>query len=254
VSRAALLFFCLGFGLAEANEALLAKRFMVAAANPLAAEAGAAVLKRGGSALDATPYQLRPDAPADEQPYTQQNFGATLGGRMVIPGLISGTRTNFTFSYTGGHGATLFDQYATVPTPDARAGNLSGLSGTLVDPTTGQPFAGNVIPPDRISGQAQSLLPYIPLPNLPGTQRNYHYTTTTQSNNNAFNARVTHVFGGGAVEEATWTLFPDADTLALMATGEHHVRTTEDRIIVVYGDVPGAFSRIARWPHSASSG
>ena len=24
-------------------------------------------------------------------------------------------------------------------------------------------------------------------------------------------ARVTHVFGGGAVEEATWTLFPDAD-------------------------------------------
>ena len=53
MSRAALLFFCLGFGLAEANEALLAKRFMVAAANPLAAEAGAAVLKRGGSALDA---------------------------------------------------------------------------------------------------------------------------------------------------------------------------------------------------------
>lgn len=58
-------------------------------------------------------------------------------------------------------------------------------------------------------------------------------------------ARVTHVFGGGAVEEATWTLFPDSDTLALMATGEHHVRTTDDRIVVVYGDVPGAFSRIA---------
>ena len=58
-------------------------------------------------------------------------------------------------------------------------------------------------------------------------------------------ARVTHVFGGGAVEEATWTLFPDSETLALMATGEHHVRTTEDRIVVVYGDEPGAFSRIA---------
>ena len=58
-------------------------------------------------------------------------------------------------------------------------------------------------------------------------------------------ARVTHVFGGGAVEEATWTLFPDAETLALMATGEHHVRTFDDRIVVVYRDVPGAFSRIA---------
>jgi [protein-PII] uridylyltransferase len=58
-------------------------------------------------------------------------------------------------------------------------------------------------------------------------------------------ARVAHVFGGGAVEEATWTLFPDADTLALMATGEHHVRTNDDRITVVYRDAPGAFSRIA---------
>lgn len=58
-------------------------------------------------------------------------------------------------------------------------------------------------------------------------------------------SRVTHVFGGGDVHEATWTLFPDAETLALMATGGHHVRTFEDRIVVVYRDVPGAFSRIA---------
>jgi [protein-PII] uridylyltransferase len=57
--------------------------------------------------------------------------------------------------------------------------------------------------------------------------------------------RVSHVFGGGDVHEATWTLFPDAETLALMATGEHHVRTDSDRIVVVYRDVPGAFSRIA---------
>lgn len=149
----------------------------------------------GGSALDATPYQLRPDSPVDEKPYTQHNFGATLGGRLYIPGLITGTRTSFTFGYTGARGATLFDQYATVPTADIRDGNFSGIAGTLVDPVTGQPFAGNVIPANRISSQAQALLPYIPLPNLPGVQRNYHYTTTTQSNNDSFNARVTHVFG-----------------------------------------------------------
>src|SRR6185295_17426863 len=74
---------------------------------------------------------------------------------------------------------------------------LSGLTGTLVDPVSGQPFAGNVIPADRISAQATALLPYIPLPNQPGTQRNYHYTTTTQSNNDSINARVTHTFGAG---------------------------------------------------------
>ena len=58
-------------------------------------------------------------------------------------------------------------------------------------------------------------------------------------------ARVHHVLGGGDVHEATWTLFPDADTLELMATGEHHVRVTDDRLTVVYRDVPGTFSRIA---------
>jgi [protein-PII] uridylyltransferase len=57
--------------------------------------------------------------------------------------------------------------------------------------------------------------------------------------------RVSHVVGGGDVAEATWTLFPDADTLALMATGDHHVVAADDRLVVVYRDVPGTFSRIA---------
>src|SRR3954463_2034500 len=38
---------------AHADEAPIAKRFIVVAANPLAAEAGAAVLKAGGSSADA---------------------------------------------------------------------------------------------------------------------------------------------------------------------------------------------------------
>lgn len=152
----------------------------------------------GGSALDASPYQLRPDSPADERPYTQQNFGTTIGGRLKIPGLLSGTRTNFTFTYNGGRGATLFDQYGTVPTADLRAGNFSSLPGTLIDPSTGQAFSDNQIPPGQISPQAQALLQFIPLPNLPGTQRNYHYTTTTASNNDQINVRVTHVFGSAA--------------------------------------------------------
>ncbi len=43
----------LALGIAEAREALVARRFMVSAASPLAAQAGVEVLKRGGSAVDA---------------------------------------------------------------------------------------------------------------------------------------------------------------------------------------------------------
>ncbi|MDJ0768682.1 MAG: [protein-PII] uridylyltransferase [Ilumatobacter sp.] len=57
--------------------------------------------------------------------------------------------------------------------------------------------------------------------------------------------RVAHVVGGGEVEEATWTLFPNAETVALMAASDHHVEGRGDRISVVYRDNPGSFSRIA---------
>ncbi|MEO6569915.1 MAG: [protein-PII] uridylyltransferase [Ilumatobacteraceae bacterium] len=58
-------------------------------------------------------------------------------------------------------------------------------------------------------------------------------------------SRVAHVVQGGDLHEATWTLFPDAETVELMAAGDHHVTVNDDRLIVVYRDTPGAFSRIA---------
>ncbi len=58
-------------------------------------------------------------------------------------------------------------------------------------------------------------------------------------------ARVDHVLGGGDVADATWTLFPDAETVQSMATGEHHVRIADGRLTIVYRDEPGMFSRIA---------
>jgi gamma-glutamyltranspeptidase/glutathione hydrolase len=52
--KALVLLLCwLALGIAEAREAVFAKRYIVSAASPLAAQAGAEVLKRGGSALDA---------------------------------------------------------------------------------------------------------------------------------------------------------------------------------------------------------
>jgi [protein-PII] uridylyltransferase len=57
--------------------------------------------------------------------------------------------------------------------------------------------------------------------------------------------RVRHVLGGGDVQEVTWRLFPDAETLARMAAGELDVRVQDDRVTIVNRDLPGSFSRTA---------
>jgi len=58
-------------------------------------------------------------------------------------------------------------------------------------------------------------------------------------------SRVRFVLGGGDVSEVTWRLFPDADTLALMAQGDVDVSLRDDVITVVNPDSAGTFSQIA---------
>ena len=105
----------------------------------------------GGSALNTAPYQLRPDVPITQPPFSRNNFGATFGGPLKIPGLYADTnrRTNFQLNYTGNRSNNVFDQYATVPTEAMRSGDFSGSAVQLIDPETGQPFAGNQIPAGR---------------------------------------------------------------------------------------------------------
>jgi hypothetical protein len=147
-----------------------------------------------GSMLDAAPYPFRA-ASATKPNYLQQRFGLNVGGQLKIPGLFdAGPRTNFFLNYTGSHGSTLQDSYATVPTGAVRAGDFSSYSATLYDPSTGQPFPGNRIPDARISPASRALLAYIPEPNLDGTTRNFHYSTTTVRHQDDINFRLTHTF------------------------------------------------------------
>ena len=62
---------------------------------------------------------------------------------------------------------------------------------------------------------------------------------------NELAARVRHVLGGGDVAEVTWRLFPDAETLAVMAAGELDISRVGDVITVVSPDASGTFSRVA---------
>jgi hypothetical protein len=149
----------------------------------------------GGSALDSAPYQLRPGSSAQQKPYSRQTFGLTLGGPVRIPGIYKGDRrTNFTASYSGNRGGDLFDQYATVPTAAMRAGDFSSVNAPFIDPSSGLPFAGNQIPLARMNAGSLALLRFIPLPNLDGDSRNFHYVTTNSSIADSLSVRVTHSF------------------------------------------------------------
>jgi len=155
----------------------------------------------GGSALDQNPYRLRDDVRYEETPYTQQSLGFTASGPMTVPTLYGNRsdRTTFVASYTGTRGGTLFDQYGTVLTEAQRGGDLSSMRGAAVlDPLTGDPFIGNRIPEERMSGQARALMSFIPAPNLPGATKNYHYVTTRTSATDAMSLRLTHTFFASA--------------------------------------------------------
>jgi hypothetical protein len=160
---------------------------------------GSVFYSLGGSALDASPYPL--NGPQQKANYLQQRFGATLGGPLKIPGVYDGTsRTSFFFSYMGNHSNSPHDAYSTVPTAPERSGDLSGLGRTIVDPATGRPFPGGVIPASRIDPSAQALLAFIPLPNLPGATQNFHYLTAAANSSDQFTLRFTHGFGGAQSE------------------------------------------------------
>jgi hypothetical protein len=78
------------------------------------------------------------------------------------------------FMYNGERVGAHTEQLSTVPTPLMRNGDFSQLLGgskptTLVDPLSGQPFSGNVIPSSRLNPLSLKVMnSYIPLPNLGG--------------------------------------------------------------------------------------
>ena len=149
------------------------------------------------SVLDAAPFALN-GQPTTKPDYVQERFGATIGGPLVIPKVVNSPRTFFFVNYTGNHARNPYDAYSTVPTLAQRAGDFGTLDRSVVDPSTGQAFANNLIPSARIDPAAQKLLSLFPLPNQIGDRLNFHTVTTTTNDLDDINIRFVHSFGAVA--------------------------------------------------------
>jgi len=129
-------------------------------------------------------------------PFNQNQFGATLGGPVMVPHYSGKNRTFFFADYEGfrmRHGNTTLTN---VPTPAMKRGDFSNIVGgsigtdaagqpvrrnTIYDPRTSRlvgntyvrtPFTGNIIPPDRIDPIAQKVINFpgmMPNPNIAGS-------------------------------------------------------------------------------------
>src|SRR5205085_7854732 len=147
------------------------------------------------SIFDAAPYALnsRSNAlggPQQKPEYDQNRFGVTLGSPLHIPHVVKDDKTFVFLNWTGGRNENPYDQFSTVPTLAERQGNFSSIATQLIDPRTHQPIPGNVIA--NIDPAAQALLPFIPLPNLPGSTRNFHFVTALTQNNDQIAVRMVH--------------------------------------------------------------
>lgn len=152
------------------------------------------------SGLNAQPFSLSGQA-SPPQTYNDMKFGGSFGGPLQIPHLLHGNG-QFFINYYMTRNRTPNSQPALMPTAAERGGdfsqvmNLNGQPVTILDPKTGAPFPGNVIPQSRISPQALGLLKFYPLPNfLPTAGYNFQLPLLTVLNENDVVSRVNKSLG-----------------------------------------------------------
>ena len=127
----------------------------------------------------------------------RNQFGGTLGGPVMLPGLYDGRNKTFFFaSYEGHRREQGVTDVSIVPSAAQRQGDFSGLApifdplstATVAGVVTRTQFANNQIPSNRISPQAQFFMRYIPLPNAPGNT--YVANPITSFNQNQMTLRL----------------------------------------------------------------
>jgi outer membrane receptor protein involved in Fe transport len=138
------------------------------------------------SAFDAKNYFDPVGAPIPG--FRRNNFGGSIGGP------IKKNRTFIFGGYEGFISRQAETRAASVPTLTNLQGNFTGLK-AIVNPSTGAPFSGNIIPTSAMSPVSEKIIQQYPVPNLAGGTigKNYVSTPTDVHNVHQFTTRVDHL-------------------------------------------------------------
>ncbi len=150
------------------------------------------------SALDARNFF---SLPGKQPPLRRNQFGATAGGPITIPGLYQGrNRSFFFFSYEGIRIRRGVTRSAAVPRREMVDGDFSSLLGAprpiqILDPSGRRPFPDNRIPVGRIDRVGGAIARLYPVPNDPSDPvRNFVSSPSQPQDADQYSARVDHLF------------------------------------------------------------
>jgi hypothetical protein len=134
------------------------------------------------SALDAKNYFDRPNDPIP--PFKRNQYGATVGGPVILPKFNGRDRLFFLFNWEGLRERKALTRTPALPLTAWRNGDFSG-GATIYDPATRvfdaagnviqspTPFPNNRIPENRIHPVSKKLLAFFPLPQAERTGANF---------------------------------------------------------------------------------
>jgi outer membrane receptor protein involved in Fe transport len=191
-------------------------------------------------------------------PFQQNQFGASFGGPLWLPGEHGQKKTFFYLSYEGYRNHTAASNFYNTPTSQQLAGDLTSTVGTgqIYNPFSGQAFmcdgAGNPLPaPGNVQGAGvpcnkipstminQNMVTYaqtlFPAPNLTGNSKfNGLDTTKTITRQDTGSGRLDHQFGQHDDVWARYTSFRQPASGSGGFAGLFHNQVTDGYNVAVH--------------------